>query len=149
MRFEAADGTCITLVSEMVDEKVLEKKESYLKATTKIPLSTIDPGPETIKSSVAAALARYGMPNVDKVRAMSDRESNLRLRPCVTWQGSKEVGGHPERHSSPQLRRLCLGDVKASGGSVLLVPVITSLYRRLGRACEGGSETGELHDELV
>ena len=83
MRFEAAGGAMHTLVSEMVDEKVLEKKESYLKATIKIPLSTIDPGPETIKSSVAAALARYGMPNVDKVRAMSDRESTS-VRPCVT-----------------------------------------------------------------
>ena len=51
-----------------------------------------------------------------------------RLRPCVAWQGSKEMGDHPETHSSQQLRRLCLGDVKASGGSVLLVPVITSLY---------------------
>ena len=34
--------------------------------------------------------------------------------------------------------------MKASGGSVLLVPMITSLYRRLGRECEGGSETAEL-----
>ena len=55
---------------------------------------------------------------------------------------------HPEKNSSPQLRRLCLGDVKASGGSVLLVPVITSVYRRLGKACDrrvrGGAENGEL-----
>ena len=77
MRIEATDGTLITLVSEMVNEKVREKKESYLKATILIPLSTVDPGPETLKSSVAAALANYGMPSVDKVRAMSDRDSNL------------------------------------------------------------------------
>ena len=48
-----------------------------------------------------------------------------RLRPCVAWQGSKERGGHPEKYSSTQLRRLCPGDVRASGGSVLLVPMIT------------------------
>ena len=43
-----------------------------------------------------------------------------RLRPCVAWQGSKEMGDHP----ATQLRRLCPGDVRASGGSILLVPMI-------------------------
>ena len=66
----------------------------------------------------------------------------------MTWQGSKETGDRPERHSPPQLRRLCLGDVKASGGSVLLVPMITSVYRRLGKACEGGRRDRRAPDEL-
>ena len=39
-------------------------------------------------------------------------------------QGSKEAGGHPGKYSSTQLRRLCPGDVRASGGSILLVPMI-------------------------
>ena len=51
MRVETADNTLITLTSELIDEQVREKKESYLKATIKIPLTTIDPGPETIKTS--------------------------------------------------------------------------------------------------
>ena len=67
-----------------------------------------------------------------------------RLRPCVAWQGSKEMGDHPEKYSSQQLRRLCLGDVKASGGSVLLVPVITLCTGDLEECVRGGTETGEL-----
>ena len=67
-----------------------------------------------------------------------------RLRPCVTWQGSKETGGHPEKYSSQQLRRLCPGDVRASGGSVLLVPVITLCTGDLEECVRGVRETGEL-----
>ena len=67
-----------------------------------------------------------------------------RLRPCVTWQGSKETGGHPEKYSSQQLRRLCPGDVRASGGSVLLVPVITLCTVDLEECVRGAAETGEL-----
>ena len=58
------------------------------------------------------------------------------------------MGDHPETHSSQQLRRLRLGDVKASGGSVLLVPMITSVYRRFGKACEGGRRNRRAPDEL-
>ena len=70
MHVEANDGTVITLVSEMSEETVREKKESYLKATVKIPLVTIDPGPEVIKTSLNAALGHLNMPKVDKVRVM-------------------------------------------------------------------------------
>ena len=61
-----------------------------------------------------------------------------RLRPCVAWQGSKEAGGHPEKYSSTQLRRLCPGDVRASGGSVLLVPMITLCTGDLEECVRGG-----------
>ena len=63
-----------------------------------------------------------------------------RLRPCVAWQGSKEMGDHP----ATQLRRLCPGDVRASGGSVLLVPVITLCTGDLEECVRGATETGEL-----
>ena len=67
-----------------------------------------------------------------------------RLRPCVTWQGSKGTGDHPEKKSSQQLRRLCPGDVRASGGSVLLVPVITLSTGDLEECVRGVRETVEL-----
>ena len=67
-----------------------------------------------------------------------------RLRPCVAWQGSKGTGDHPEKYSSPQLRRLCLGDVKASGGNVLLVPMTTLCTGDLEECGRGARETGEL-----
>ena len=63
-----------------------------------------------------------------------------RLRPCVAWQGSKEMGDHP----ATQLRRLCPGDVRASGGSVLLVPMITLCTGDLEECVRGAAETGEL-----
>ena len=63
-----------------------------------------------------------------------------RLRPCVAWQGSKEMGDHP----ATQLRRLCPGDVRASGGSVLLVPMITLCTGDLEECVRGVRETGEL-----
>ena len=66
------------------------------------------------------------------------------LRPCVTRQGSKGVGDIPEKHSSTQLRRLCPGDVRASGGSVLLVPMITLCTGDLEECVRGAAETGEL-----
>ena len=57
-----------------------------------------------------------------------------RLRPCLAWQGSKEMGEHP----ATQLRRLCPGDVRASGGSVLLVPMITLCTGDLEERVRGG-----------
>ena len=68
-----------------------------------------------------------------------------RLRPCVAWQGSKEMGGHP----ATQLRRLCPGDVRASGGSVLLVPVITLCTGDLEECVRGVRETAELQMSSV
>ena len=50
------------------------------------------------------------------------------------------LGGHP----ATQLRRLCPGDVRASGGSVLLVPVITLCTVDLEECVRGAAETGEL-----
>ena len=64
----------------------------------------------------------------------------LRLRPCVAWQGSKEMGDHP----ATQLRRLCPGDVRASGGSILLVPMIALSTVDLEECVRGVRETGEL-----
>ena len=63
-----------------------------------------------------------------------------RLRPCVAWQGSKEMGDHP----ATQLRRLCPGDVRASGGSILLVPMIALCTVDLEECVRGATETGEL-----
>ena len=62
MRIEAADGTLITLVSEMVDEKVREKKESYLKATILIPLVR-DASPDP---SDGRAHHAHGLPSLDE-----------------------------------------------------------------------------------
>ena len=50
------------------------------------------------------------------------------------------MGDHP----ATQLRRLCPGDVRASGGSVLLVPVITLCTVDLEECVRGAAETGEL-----
>ena len=50
------------------------------------------------------------------------------------------MGGHP----ATQLRRLCPGDVRASGGSVLLVPMITLCTGDLEECVRGVTETGEL-----
>ena len=72
-----------------------------------------------------------------------------RLRPCVAWQGSKEMGEHPETLSSQQLRRLCPGDVRASGGSVLLVPVITLCTVDLEECVRGVHKTAELQMSSV
>ena len=63
-----------------------------------------------------------------------------RLRPCVAWQGSKEMGDHP----ATQLRRLCPGDVRASGGSILLVPMIAPSTVDLEECVRGVTETAEL-----
>ena len=59
------------------------------------------------------------------------------------------MGDHPEKYSSPQLRRLCPGDVRASGGSVLLVPMITLCTGDLEECVRGGTETVELQMSSV
>ena len=67
----------------------------------------------------------------------------------MAWQGSKEAGGHPEKYSSTQLRRLCPGDVRASGGSVLLVPMIALSTVDLEECVRGVAETAELQMSSV
>ena len=54
-----------------------------------------------------------------------------------------QATGH-RKYSSQQLRRLCPGDVRASGGSILLVPMIALSTVDLEECVRGVTETGEL-----
>ena len=66
----------------------------------------------------------------------------------MAWQGSKEMGEHPGTLPSQQLRRLCPGDVRASGGSVLLVPMITLCTGDLEECVRGAIRNRRAPDEL-
>ena len=104
------------------DEVVLMLRENNL-------LDQFQAGPPGLIDAVVRAIAHKGPGTASYHLSPSPR-----LRPCVAWQGSKEMGGHP----ATQLRRLCPGDVRASGGSVLLVPMITLCTGDLEECVRGG-----------